>query len=78
MRHRNASNFPRRAREGEEVVVTDHGKATVRIVPLDRPGLLVTRLVHITKLIKPDTGFPAVSVIPLHGPRDVSWSLQSV
>ncbi len=40
MRHRNASNFPRRAREGEEVVVTDHGKAVARIVPLDRPGLL--------------------------------------
>ena len=29
-----------RVREGEEVVVTDHGKAVARIVPLDRPGLL--------------------------------------
>ena len=29
-----------RVREGEEVVVTDHGKAVARIVPLDGPGLL--------------------------------------
>lgn len=27
-------------REGEELVVTDHGKAVARIVPIDRPGLL--------------------------------------
>ncbi len=29
-----------RVREGEEVVVTDHGKAVARIVPIDRPGLI--------------------------------------
>ena len=29
-----------RVRDGEEVVVTDHGKAVARIVPLEKPGLL--------------------------------------
>ena len=29
-----------RVRDGEEVVVTDHGKAVARIVHLKRPGLL--------------------------------------
>ena len=36
----NLSRYISRVREGEEVVVTDHGKAVARIVPLDRPGLL--------------------------------------
>ena len=36
----NLSRYISRAREGEEVVVTDHGKAVARIVPLGRPGLL--------------------------------------
>ena len=29
-----------RARDGEEVVITDHGKAVARIVPPNQPGLL--------------------------------------
>ena len=36
----NLSRYIRRVREGEEVVVTDHGKAVARTVPIDRPGLL--------------------------------------
>ena len=36
----NLSRYISRVREGEEMVVTDHGKAVARIVPLDRPGLL--------------------------------------
>ena len=36
----NLSRYISRVQEGEEVVVTDHGKAVARIVPLDRPGLL--------------------------------------
>jgi prevent-host-death family protein len=36
----NLSRYISRVREGEEVVVTDHGKAVARIVPIDRPGQL--------------------------------------
>lgn len=36
----NLSRYISRVREGEEVVVTDHGKAVARIVPLDQPDLL--------------------------------------
>ena len=36
----NLSRYIGRVREGEELVVTDHGKAVARIVPIDRPGLL--------------------------------------
>lgn len=36
----NLSRYISRVREGEEVVVTDHGKAVARIVPIDRSGLL--------------------------------------
>ena len=35
----NLTRYISRVREGEEVVVTDHGKAVARIVPIDRPGL---------------------------------------
>lgn len=51
MRHGKASTFPSKVREGEEVVVTDHGKAVVRIVPHDGPGLL-ERLVA-ERVVKP-------------------------
>ena len=36
----NLSRYISRVREGEEVIITDHGKRVARIVPLDRPGLL--------------------------------------
>ena len=36
----NLSRYISRVREGEEVIVTDHGKPVARIAPLDRPGLL--------------------------------------
>ncbi|MDE0644402.1 MAG: type II toxin-antitoxin system prevent-host-death family antitoxin [bacterium] len=36
----NLSRYINLVREGEEVVVTDRGKAVVRIVPIDQPGLL--------------------------------------
>lgn len=36
----NLSRYLSRVREGSEVVVTDHGRAVARIVPLDRPRLL--------------------------------------
>ena len=36
----NLSRYINRVREGEEVIVTDHGKPVARIAPLDRPGLL--------------------------------------
>ncbi len=36
----NLSRYIRKVRDGEEVVITDHGKAVARIVPLDRTGLL--------------------------------------
>ena len=36
----NLSRYINRVREGEEVVVTDHGKAVARIVPLDQPDFL--------------------------------------
>ena len=36
----NLSRYINRVREGEEVVVTDHGKAVARIVPLERSDLL--------------------------------------
>ena len=36
----NPSRYISRVREREELVVTDHGKAMARIVPIDRPGLL--------------------------------------
>ncbi len=36
----NLSRYINMVRKGKEVVVTDHGKAVARIVPIDRPGLL--------------------------------------
>lgn len=36
----NLSRYIRKVRDGEEVVITDHGKAVARIVPLDRTGLI--------------------------------------
>ena len=36
----NLSRYISRVREGEEVIVTDHGKPVARIAPLDQPGLL--------------------------------------
>ena len=36
----NLSRYISRVREGEEVIVTDHGKPVARIAALDRPGLL--------------------------------------
>jgi len=36
----NLSRYISRVREGEEVIVTDHGKPVARIAPLDRPDLL--------------------------------------
>ena len=36
----NLSRYITRVREGEEVIVTDHGKPVARIAPLDRPDLL--------------------------------------
>ena len=36
----NLSRYIGRVREGEEVIVTDHGKPVARIAPLDQPGLL--------------------------------------
>ena len=36
----NLSRYISRVRDGEEVVVTDHGKAVARIVPFEQPGLL--------------------------------------
>ena len=36
----NLSRYINRVREGEEVVITDHGRAVARIMPLDQPDLL--------------------------------------
>ncbi len=36
----NLSRYISRVRDGEEVIVTDHGKPVARIAPLDQPGLL--------------------------------------
>lgn len=36
----NLSRYITRVREGEEVVVTDHGRAVARIVPLEQPDVL--------------------------------------
>ena len=36
----NLSRYIGRVREGEEVIVTDHGRRVARIVPMERPGLL--------------------------------------
>ena len=36
----NLSRYIRRVRDGEELVVTDDGKAVAHIVPLDQRGLL--------------------------------------
>lgn len=36
----NLRRYINRVRDGEEVVVTDHGKAVARIVPPEQPGRL--------------------------------------
>jgi len=47
----NLSRYISRVREGEEVIVTDHGKPVARIAPLDRPYLL-------ERLISEEAGKP--------------------
>lgn len=75
------SRFVKRVRAGEEVVVTDHGKAVARLVPLEgertfdrlvREGIIIPAPKPWRgKLLKPIKGGPLSDlVIEGRGPRD--------
>lgn len=62
----NLSSYIRQVRDGTEVVVTDHGKAVARIVPVDQPNL-IDRLIEeglVTPAVDKERRLPSRRVIP--------------